>query len=146
VTDLDEFRQLSMAVRAGDEAARAALIPDLVDMIRGEFLAELRYEDWAVRMRTAVHAEVRQVLLPIARREGHSSVDTAIRSACALLEMDPYDEEAQLAMATQLDSSGRRVAARQAILRFAKKLKDDLDETPSAELAEALAGWVRPTG
>jgi len=146
VTDLDEFRQLSMAVRAGDEAARAALIPDLVDMVRGEFLAELRYEDWAVRMRTAVHAEVRQVLLPIARREGHSSVDTAIRSACALLEMDPYDEEAQLAMATQLDASGRRVAARQAILRFAKKLKDDLDETPSAELAEALAGWVRPAG
>lgn len=146
VTDLDEFRQLAMVAKAGDAATRAALIPDLVDMVRGEFLAELRYEDWAVRMRTAVHAEVRQVLLPIARREGHNSVDTAIRSACALLELDPYDEEAQLAMAMQLDSSGRRVAARQAILRFAKKLKDDLDEAPSAELAEALAGWVRPIG
>ena len=146
ITDLDEFRQLAMVVKAGDEEARVAGIPALVDMVRGEFLAELRYDDWAVRMRTAVHAEVREVLLPIAKREGHNNVDMAIRSACALLELDPYDEEAQLAMATQLDSSGRRVAARQAVLRFAKKLKDDLDETPSAELADALAGWVRPVG
>jgi DNA-binding SARP family transcriptional activator len=83
------------------------------------------------------------VLLPIAMRQEHSSVDTAIRAACALLDLDPYDEEAQLAMAHQLDASGRRAAARAAVVRFAKKLKDDLDEAPSSELAAALAGWVR---
>jgi DNA-binding SARP family transcriptional activator len=140
LTDLDEFRQLALEVKDGDEATREARIPDLVDIVRGEFLAELRYEDWAVRMRTSVHAEIREVLLPIAKRQGHSNVDMAIRSACALLELDPYDEEAQLAMATQLSSSGRRFAARQSILRFAQKLKDDLDEAPSPALADAMAG------
>jgi DNA-binding SARP family transcriptional activator len=143
VTDLDEFRRLAIEVQDGPETTRAERIGTLVDIVRGEFLAELRYDDWAVRMRTAVHAEVRDVLLPFAMRDVHSSVDLAIRAACALLELDPYDEEAQLAMAKQLDASGRRAAARTAILRFAKKLRDDLDEAPSRELEAALAGWVR---
>ena len=115
----------------------------LVDIVRGEFLAELRYEDWAVGTRTAVHAEVREILLPIATGAMYASADLAVRAACSLLELDPYDEAAQLAMARQFDASGRRPAARAAILRFAKKLKDDLDEPPSPELAATLAGWVR---
>jgi ATP/maltotriose-dependent transcriptional regulator MalT/DNA-binding SARP family transcriptional activator len=143
VTDLDEFRRLAIEVRDGPETTRGEQMGTLVDIVRGEFLAELRYEDWAVRMRTAVQAEVRAVLLPIALRDVHSSVDLAIRAACALLELDPYDEEAQLAMAQQLDASGRRAAARTAVLRFAKKLRDDLDEAPSAQLEAVLAGWVR---
>jgi ATP/maltotriose-dependent transcriptional regulator MalT/DNA-binding SARP family transcriptional activator len=141
VTDLDQFRRIALELRDGshDQAER---ITSLVDMVRGEFLAELRYEDWAIRLRTAIHAEVRSVLLPIATGRENASADTAVRAACALLELDPYDEEAQLAMARQLDASGRRAAARSAILRFAKRLKDDLDEGPSKELAAALAGWV----
>ena len=34
------------------------------------------------------------------------------------------------------------VAARAAVLRFAKKLKDDLDESPSPQLSATLAGWA----
>lgn len=142
VTDLDQFRRIALELRAG--TGRVDRITALVDMIRGEFLAELRYEDWAIRLRTAVHAEIRSVLLPIAIGSGSTSADTAVRAACALLDLDPYDEEAQLAMARQLDSSGRRAAAREAVLRFAKRLKDDLDEGPSGELAATLAGWVSP--
>lgn len=143
VTDLDQFRRIAdeLGGESGDPIDRIAA---LVDIVRGEFLAELRYEDWAIRLRTAVHAEVRNVLLPIAMGSGNASSDTAVRAACALLELDPYDEEAQLAMARQLDASGRRAAARTAILRFAKRLKDDLDERPSGDLAAALAGWVSP--
>ncbi|MEX0624969.1 MAG: hypothetical protein WD402_00315 [Chloroflexota bacterium] len=143
VTDLDQFRRIALELR-NESAGRADRITALVDMVRGEFLAELRYEDWATRLRTAVHAEVRGVLLPIAIGSGNTSADTAVRAACALLELDPYDEEAQLAMARQLDASGRRAAARAAVLRFAKRLKDDLDEGPSGELAARLAGWVSP--
>jgi ATP/maltotriose-dependent transcriptional regulator MalT/DNA-binding SARP family transcriptional activator len=141
VTDLDQFRRIALELRDGSDD-QAERITSLVDMVRGEFLAELRYEDWAIRLRTAIHAEVRSVLLPIATGRENASADTAVRAACALLELDPYDEEAQLAMARQLDASGRRAAARSAILRFAKRLKDDLDEGPSKELAAALAGWV----
>lgn len=142
VTDLDQFRRVALELRDGTDS-QAERINTLVDMVRGEFLAELRYEDWATRLRTSVHAEVRGVLLPIAMGSGIASADTAVRAACALLELDPYDEEAQLAMARQLDASGRRAAARTAVLRFAKRLKEDLDEVPSPELA-ALAGRVNP--
>jgi ATP/maltotriose-dependent transcriptional regulator MalT/DNA-binding SARP family transcriptional activator len=145
VTDLDEFRRLAAEIGTDPDDQRADHSRTLVEMIRGEFLADLRYDDWAVRMRTAVHSEVRQVLMPFARQDGGANVDIGIRAACALLELDPYDEEAQLALARRLDASGRRAAARKAVLRFAKKLKDDLDESPSAEMADALAGWVRAT-
>jgi len=141
VTDLDEFRRLTTEVRHGPDAGAADRMATLVDIVRGEFLAELRYEDWAVQSRTAVHAEIREVLLSIAVGDWHASADLAVRAASSLLELDPYDEMAQLAMARQLDASGRRTAARAAIIRFAKKLKDDLDESPSSELAAALEGW-----
>ena len=143
VTDLDEFRRLAIDIDSGLANEKADRIRTLVEIVRGEFLADLRYDDWAVGLRTAVHSEVRQVLLPIAQQEGHANVDVAIRAACALLELDPYDEEAQLAMAKRMEASGRRAAARQAVLRFAKKLKDDLDETPSAQMTEVLEGWAR---
>jgi DNA-binding SARP family transcriptional activator len=141
-TDLDHFRTLARTVPTDAGSTSATDFDALVDIVRGEFLAELRYEDWAVRLRTAVHAEVRQTLLPIATNETRSGTDVAIRAACALLELDPYDEEAQLAMARQLDASGRRAAARTAVMRFAQKLKEDLDEVPSDALEAALAGWV----
>jgi DNA-binding SARP family transcriptional activator len=144
VTDLDHFRRLATTLRGEVNRASSGQIGGLVDIVRGEFLAELRYEDWAVRLRTAVHAEVREALLPIATRDVPRGADIAIRAACALLELDPYDEEAQLAMAKQLDASGRRAAARTAIIRFAAKLKDDLDEDPSDALTATLAGWVSP--
>jgi ATP/maltotriose-dependent transcriptional regulator MalT/DNA-binding SARP family transcriptional activator len=139
VTDLDEFRRLSQVIQNAANGHSPEVEDELVDLVRGEFLAELRYDDWALRLRTAVHAEVRQTLLRIAKGDGQANVDTAVRAACALLELDPYDEEAQLAMADQLTASGRRVAARKAIIGFAKKLKEDLDEAPSAELQAALA-------
>jgi DNA-binding SARP family transcriptional activator len=143
VTDLDEFRRLAGDLRVGRHTDEADRVGALVDIIRGEFLAELRYEDWALRIRTTVHAEVREALIPVAMGSLHASADLSIRAAGALLELDPYDEGAQLAMARQLDASGRRSAARAAVLRFATKLKDDLDESPSPELSAALAGWVQ---
>jgi ATP/maltotriose-dependent transcriptional regulator MalT/DNA-binding SARP family transcriptional activator len=144
MTDLDQFRRISRELGEGPEDEEHA--NSLIDIIRGEFLAELRYEDWAIRLRTSVHAEVRGALLPIAIGSASVSADTAVRAACALLELDPYDEEAQLAMARQLDASGRRAAARKAVLRFAKRLKDDLDEGPSRELAAVLTGRVSNSG
>jgi DNA-binding SARP family transcriptional activator len=56
--------------------------------------------------------------------------------------LDPYDEEAELAMARRLDSSGRRAAARKTVRQFVKRLKEDLDEAPSGEMASAIAGWA----
>jgi DNA-binding SARP family transcriptional activator/tetratricopeptide (TPR) repeat protein len=141
LTDLDEFRRIAARLHASPEAGTLDEIGSLVDLVRGEFLAELRYEDWAAEARTAVHAEVRQSLLSIATSGAHANPDLAIRAASGLLALDPYDEAAQLALASQLHDSGRRTAARAAVRRFAQRLKDDLDETPSEELTAVLASW-----
>jgi DNA-binding SARP family transcriptional activator len=112
----------------------------LIELIRGEFLAELRYEDWATRIQTSVHAEVRGVLLPLASGRRPTSPDLAVRAACALLELDPYDEGAQVALAEQLAEGGRPVAAKLALIRFARRLqKEELGEPATPALAELIA-------
>ena len=146
VTDLDEFRRIALGIGRNPESSRPEQITSLIDIVRGEFLAELRYDDWALRSRTAIHSEVREMLLSIAIGDRQANPDVAVRAASSLLELDPYDEAAQLALARQLHASGRRTAAQVAILRFVKKLKDDLDESPSEELTAALTGWGQPRG
>ncbi|MEX1072773.1 MAG: hypothetical protein WED86_03650 [Chloroflexota bacterium] len=141
MTDLDEFRSLAAEVR-GVHVPSATAIATLVGIVRGEFLSDLRYEDWASRIRMAVHAEVRETLLPTIQPERTGSPDLAVRVACALLELDHYDETVQLALVEQLAASGRRPAARAAILDFARRLQVDLDEPPSVELSAALQKWA----
>jgi DNA-binding SARP family transcriptional activator len=65
-----------------------------------------------------------------------------VRAACALTLLDEFDESATIAMARQLAASGKRSAAREVVTRFAAKLRDELDEPPSAELAAALEGFT----
>jgi len=138
-TDLEEFRTLgqqhSTAERAED---RSQIAQRLVDVVRGEYLADLRYEDWATDLRPAVHAEVRSVLLPIAATSLAADADLAIRAGCALLELDPYDDDAAAAVAGQYANSGRRPAARDALSRYAARLRADLDEPLPGALARLL--------
>ena len=141
-TDVAEFRRLS-ALLGGPRAAEVAAA--LVALIRGQFLAELRYEDWANRLQTSVHAEVRQSLLPIATGKLHVPRDLCIRAASALIELDEFDDSAYAAMARHLDQSGRRTAARDLITRYAKRVEAELDERPSGEIA-ALLSLLRPGG
>jgi DNA-binding SARP family transcriptional activator len=146
-TDLDEFRRL--AIRSRDAVSPQVLrdtIERMVGLIRGEFLADLRYEDWVGRIQPSVHAEIRHVLLPIATRpSANVGDDLAIRAASALIALDEFDEQAYLAIAERLSSSGRRVAAREVITRYARKLHDELDEPPSPDLSGALKQLGVPT-
>ena len=140
-TDLNEFRALAAELRLTHATPTPEQLTRLVEAIRGEFLGELRYEDWAATIRTAVHSEVREVLLRLSNGEFGIGADLAVRSACAVLSLDPYDDAAQIALVRQLEASGRRSVARASILSYAKKLKDDLDENPSGPLAAAIEGW-----
>ena len=143
VTDLQEFRRMahSIAVPSGHKQGTATL----VDFVRGEFLAELRYEDWAVRVQTTVHSEVREPLLRLANGGLDTNADLAVRAACALLELDPFDEAAQVALAEQLKVGGRPLAARLALARYARQLEDeDLGDPATPELAELMASLTVP--
>ncbi|MGQ0607995.1 MAG: BTAD domain-containing putative transcriptional regulator, partial [Chloroflexota bacterium] len=77
-------------------------------------------------------------LMPIAMG-AHTSydIDIALRAASALVNIDPFDEGATIALADCLARSGRKVAARDLLLEFAKHIRDELDEAPSAGLSDA---------
>jgi DNA-binding SARP family transcriptional activator len=98
-----------------------------------------------LRLQTAVHAEVREVLIKMAEGMTGLGPDTAVRAACALIELDPFDEAAHVAMAKQLDNAGKRVAARRTLERYVKQLESELDEQASPRLVAALSEVRRRT-
>jgi DNA-binding SARP family transcriptional activator len=108
-------------------------------LIRGEFLPELKYDDWAAHVQAAIHSELRATLLPIAERDRDlADPELAVQAALALIRLDEFDERAQVALALALAAGGRHVAGKDAITRFAAKIRRELDEEPSALVTAAL--------
>jgi DNA-binding SARP family transcriptional activator len=139
-TDLRDFRTLARAFESGQSADVRALGNELVNLVDGEFLAELVYEDWATSYRMAVHAEVRQILMQFTEDPWLPAYpDLGLRAATKLAELDPYDEKAHLGMARCLQAMGRREAAKSAIRRFLLRLRDDLGETPETDFSAFVA-------
>ncbi len=137
-TDLSEFRRLA-AQLTSDQLVSSDIAPALLSLIRGEFLSDVRYEDWAWNLATAVHNEVRTALLPVASNALRAGgPELGVRAACALVALDPFDELAQIALADRLADGGRRSAARESISQFSRRLRDELDEEPSSNLAAAM--------
>jgi DNA-binding SARP family transcriptional activator len=135
-TDLEDFRALARAFDRGESPDVRALGNQLVDLVDGEFLAELIYEDWATSFRMAVHAEVRQVLMRFTEDPWLPAFpDLGLRAATKLAELDPYDERAHLGIARCLQAMGRGQAARLAVRRFLSRMRDDLGETPETDFS-----------
>ena len=140
-TDLGELRRTASRLATTDWTERQAIARRAVELVRGEFLADLRYEDWAAQQQMQIHGDVRAALLPIARSEsGAFDPEIALMAGTALLVLDPYDEAATLALARNLSASGRRVAARDLVLRYVKRLRDEFEEEPSADVSDFVAG------
>ena len=136
-TDLQEVRRLPERLANATWDQRQEVASRTISLVRGEFLADLRYEPWASRLQLGVHNEVRAQLLPIAQRPGVSfSVQVAMDAASALVTIDPYDEAATLALADCLSTSGRRIAARQLLVRYAEDVRSELDESPTPLASE----------
>ena len=135
-TDLGEFRVVgTLLQQPGDSASRSAIAAQLVDLVKGEFLSDLKYEDWALSAQVRVHAAIRAALLPIAQGQivGVSS-ETQLLAGHALTVLDPFDELAHLAVAKTFASSGRRSQARDFLRRYTRRLQEELDEKPSSDL------------
>jgi DNA-binding SARP family transcriptional activator len=140
-TDLSEIRKLPSRLATGDWRGRQEVALRAIRLIRGEFLADLRYEDWANRQQLSIHADIREKLLPIALAAGTSfELDVAAQAATALLQLDPFDEGAILALAHCLSRSGRRAAARKMVVDFLRKLESELDLQPTADFQSQAAG------
>jgi DNA-binding SARP family transcriptional activator len=90
----------------------------------------------------AVHNEVRDQLLPIALTPSTAyDLEVSVLAASALIALDPYDEAAVLALAECLSRSGRRVAARDLVVDYAKRVQVELDDEPSPEVVQAAQGF-----
>jgi LuxR family transcriptional regulator, maltose regulon positive regulatory protein len=137
-TDLAELRRLPAQLGSANWHERHEFASRAIRLVRGEFLADLRYEDWASRQQLAVHAEIREQLLPIARSPATSYEATvSARAAAAILSLDPFDEEAVMALAESMARSGRRAAAREVIVGFVRRMQIDLELDPSPDLVVA---------
>jgi LuxR family maltose regulon positive regulatory protein len=137
-TDLREFRRLADRLVSSPPGSAAA-IGEILDIVRGEFLSDVRYEDWAWNLATVVHNEIRGVLMPIAAGNVRTDwQELGVRAACALVTLDPLDEAAQIAVAERLSATGRRAAGRQTLAQFARRTREELDEEPSEALTAAM--------
>lgn len=145
-TDLQEIRRLADRMTTANWQQRQDAAAKAIALVKGEFLADLRYETWASRLQVAVHNEVRSRLLPIAL-QSHAAFDiqTAMDAATALVALDPYDEAANLALAECLSRSGRRRAARELLVRYVDQLRDEFNENPSDNVSDATSRLELPS-
>jgi DNA-binding SARP family transcriptional activator len=139
-TDLEEFRSASRELgEPGSVRMRRSAAERMVQLARGEFLVDLRYEDWVAEAQAAVHSEIRLHLLPLAQGDPDIPPDLSIKAATALIALDRYDEGAHLALVDRLLATGRKVAAREALRRYASLLATELEEEPTPEVRAAFA-------
>ena len=138
--DISEVSRLTEGINELDWDERNRAGERVLSLIRGDFLAEFRYEDWAASHHLTATMRLRSLLLPIANARA-DAFETEIRmgAATALLRIDPYDEAALLALATSLAGSGKRIAARNLVLAYADRVRSELDDEPSDELLAAMS-------
>lgn len=137
-TDLQDLRRLALRIADGDRLRKPSRANEMVALVRGEFLMDLRYEDWCQALQLGVHSEVRSLLEPLVDADGvELTHEVGVRAAAALLTLDEYDDWAQLALVRHLTASGRRSAARTAARRYVQRARDELGEEPAPALVEA---------
>lgn len=138
-TDIQEVRRLAHRMSSARPEDRLEIAMEAISRVEGEFLADFRYEQWTTGLQVSVHSEVRARLLPIALGPYDERAPTvAVQAAAALIRLDPWDETAHLALAQALETSGQKVAARRALLRFAERLRSEEATEASSEVAKAL--------
>jgi DNA-binding SARP family transcriptional activator len=141
-TDLAELRRLPQRVMGGDWHHRNAVVGRALDLVAGEFVGDVKYEEWATRLQLSVHNEVRRYLLPIAQSSPDTYMpDTLIRTAEAILRLDPFDEAAVLALADALAASGRRVMARTLVVDYIRRVRSEMDDEPSSSFVNASSQY-----
>jgi DNA-binding SARP family transcriptional activator/tetratricopeptide (TPR) repeat protein len=110
----------------------------------GEFCEDEPYAEWPVGIREQARAAYAQV---VARLAGDASRagrdDEAVRLWLRLLERDPYDERAHLALVTALVAADRNGDARRRYLTYVDRIRE-LGVEP-APFPDALRGGPRAT-
>jgi DNA-binding SARP family transcriptional activator len=91
----------------------------------GDFLEEDTYEDWAAPLREEARATCASVLRALAAlAEASQRPDDAARRYLRILEMDPWDESAHLALVATMERAGRHGEARKRYVDYASRMTE----------------------
>lgn len=111
--------------RAGRQAEAIARWEAAEAMYVGDFLAEEAYADWPVSLREEARLAYGEVVGQLARAEAERGEhDAAARYLLRLLERDPYDEPAHMALITALAAVGRHGDARRRYLLYCARMRE----------------------
>ena len=132
--DVAEFLDTTegaMTVAAGpDPAAAEPLLQRAWRLYAGDFLEDDPYEDWAVECREEARSAALMVLRLLARvAAGRGSDEVASQHLSQLLERDPYDEDAWLALVAAQLRLHRHGEARRRYAAYARRMAE-LDVVP----------------
>jgi len=141
--DLTEFLEVADEaidlMAKGERAAAAAPLRRARQIYAGDFLEEDLYEEWAVEAREEARSRLLTVLRLLARLAADQGDDEAAGQYLGqLLEREPYDEDAWLALIAGQLRLRRHGEARRRYAAYARRM-GELDVVPVA-LADA-ASW-----
>jgi DNA-binding SARP family transcriptional activator len=147
--DIDVERFLGAAraglclLRAGQHAAAAGQLLAAEAAYTGDFLEEDLYEDWAFSLREEAHANYVAVAGALALlADANGDHEEAIRLRVRVLERDPYDEAAHLALIASHEAAGHHGHAHRAHRRYAERMHE-IGVVPRRP-TEGRAGALRP--
>jgi len=130
------------AVTRGPADRGIVLLEAAAAAYTGDFLEENPYDDWAVAPREEARAAYVSVARVLARDAmSRSNADLAVRYLLRILEIDHYDEAANLELVRALSAGGRHGEAQRHYLAYRRRM-DELGVEPVAFPAGpgALAG------
>jgi DNA-binding SARP family transcriptional activator len=123
------------AARGTPETRR--VLTSAVQLYGGDFLEEDPYEDWAMPLREEARASYIAAARALAAAEAATGrVDEASRRYLQVLEKDPWDEDAHLALVRMLAAAGRHGQARRCYSAYAARM---------AEIRVPVAPFPSPT-
>jgi DNA-binding SARP family transcriptional activator len=142
-TDVAEFRAaLADAARAESPEARAGSLAAVVALYRGELLPDF-YDPWVLAERPSLAEAFLQALSQLATdREQVGDLEGALEVARQAVRADPLREEAHYDVMRLCAALGQPSACLRQYQELERVLRDELEETPSAE-ARALAEELR---
>ncbi|HKX74911.1 MAG TPA: BTAD domain-containing putative transcriptional regulator [Acidimicrobiia bacterium] len=113
------------AARTGNPARAAALLEEAEALYLGDLFEDEPYEDWAQAAREearAAYISVARWLAETSREQG--DLDAAIRYLLRLLQRDPYDESAHLALVTVTMEARRHGEARRLYRQYCARMEE----------------------
>lgn len=131
----DVMTKAENARRVGNIDAMLAYYQEGAALYRGDYLAEIRFEDWCIMRREQLRLLAIRCFYELASAYlAQDELETAVSYTKRLLQMEPWHEEGCSVLIRCLIKLGRTAEARRVCRECKKQLKEELDITRSVIL------------